>query len=198
MLGWFYIVSVLFVVVLISFPVWSGEFSLNQWFFIGHSLHSIFTVGTVLVLDFLLLMAGTSTHLKQHIFPWFGTMSKVIWVGLGIDFLSVALIFGQALTLTPKFFFMQTVLGILTINGVLLSGPITRRLLSSIGKGAQALTKRWARIADISGIVSISSWLTITFFDSFTYLTLNYLPFVCFYLLISWLAFFGRNICDVV
>ncbi len=188
-LGWFYAMNFLFAVTLISFPAWTGEFSKAQWFLVGHSVHSIMTVGTVLVLDFLYLTARGSFILKEHIFPWFPTVSKVIWIGLGIDFLSVGLVFGEAIALTSKFFFMQTVVGVLVINGVLLSGPLTRRLLSSIRGGESAKAGRLVGLADLSGTVSITSWLTITFVDFFAHLTLRYHEFLFLYLALVALLF---------
>ena len=109
----FYVTQFILVSILISFPAWTGSFGKLQWFFIGHGFHSIFTVGTVIVLDFLFLISKSSPILKQHIYPLFFTMSKVIWIGLGIEFLSGLLVYSEAFALTPKFFFMQTLIGII-------------------------------------------------------------------------------------
>jgi hypothetical protein len=191
-LAWFYALQFAVILVLISVQVWTGEFADAQWFFIGHSVHSIFTVGTVLILDFLFLTAKSSPILKQHIFPLFPTISKVIWVGLAIDFASVFLVFPEAVGLTPKFFFMQTVIGILVINGVLLAGPITRKLLASVGEGGERMAVRWMVFADLAGTVSITSWLTITFLDAFHALTLGYTTLALFYVALIAFLFVGH------
>jgi len=177
----FYVLQLGFAAFLISFPVWTGSFSQSQFFFLGHSLHSILTLGTVLVLDFLFLTSRSSVILRQHIFPFFPIISKVIWIGLGVDFLSVALVFPEALSLTPKFFFAQTIIGLIIINGVLLSGPITRKIVNSIKEGGEKLTKKWLRIADVAGTVSVSSWFIITLVDSFNNLTFRYYHFLIFF-----------------
>ncbi len=170
----FYALHFAVILFLISIPAWSGEISSRQLFFIGHSAHSIFTLGTVLVLDFLFLISKASLHLKRHIYPVFPTISKVILVGLGIDFLSVALVFSEAIALTPKFFFMQTIIGILLINGSILAGPLTRRLITAAKGGSGKLGERWEFLGDVAGTISITSWFTITFIDYFAGLSLGY------------------------
>lgn len=181
---WFYGANLISAFFFMIFFVYQGEVSKEQVFYIGHSIHSIFTLGTVLMLDFLFLISQTSSILKQHIYPLFSVLSKVILIGLGIDFLSVALIFQEAIQLTPKFFFMQTVVGILVINGMLLAGPISRRMMHSIRQNGKQMPHSWERIADISGAISISSWGTITFVDFFHNLTLRYIEFVALYFIL--------------
>lgn len=180
----FYAVHFVFIFFLISFPAWVGDFSARQFFFMGHSFHSIFTLGTVLVLDFLFLISKSSLHLKRHIYPFFPTISAVILVGLGFDFMSVGLVFSEAVSLTPKFFFMQTVLGILLINGALLAGLITRQLLHASEHREGKLSKRWEFIGDVAGTISIASWFTITFVDYFAGLTLGYVSLLFIYLMV--------------
>jgi hypothetical protein len=188
----FYLIQFTFTALLVSFPVWLGGFDRAQWFFIGHSVHSIFTLGTVLILDFLFLNAKSSEVLKQHIFPIFPLVSKFIWIGLGIEFLSVSVVFREAIEFTPKFFFMQTVVGILIINGVLLAGPIARKLVNSVKEGGEKMAKKWVKIGDIAGVISISSWFTITFVDSFDNLTLDYSHFFIFYIALILILLVGH------
>ena len=189
---WFYALQLGFVVLLMVLFSWHGTLDKAQVFFWGHTLHSILTVGTVLVLDFLFLTSKSSAILKQHVYPLFPTVSKVIWVGLGIDFLSVAFIFQEAINLMPKFFFMQTVVGILIVNGVLLAGPITRKMMTSVKEGGKQLAKKWERVGDVAGVISISSWSTITFVDFFANLSLTYLQFFSAYLSLIVLLFLGH------
>jgi len=177
----FYIVQFLFAGALISFPALTGQINAVQFFFFGHSFHSILTVGTVLVLDLLFLISKPTDILKQHIYPIMPTLSKVIWIGLGIEFISTWVVFEQAIAVTDKFLFMQTVIGILIINGVLLAGPVLRRLLHSIERDGHALQWRWQRIADVAGAISITSWMSITFVDFFDNLTFTYGEYIAIY-----------------
>jgi hypothetical protein len=195
-LEWFFALHFALALLLMALFSWQGEWSKQQLFFWGHSIHSITTVGTVLVLDFLFLISKSSSLLKQHIYPLFPTMSKAIWVGLGVDFLSVALVFQQAIQITPKFFFMQTVVAVLIINGVLLAGPITRKMLASVKKGAHRLTKKWERIGGGAGVISIASWGTITLVDFFEHLTLNYFQLLLSYLSLIVILFLGHLLLE--
>jgi hypothetical protein len=170
--------------ILTSLTAW-GDGLRENLFFIGHGFHSIFTLGSVLVLDSLFLLSRKSNHLKSHIYPLFPTISKVIWVGLFFDFLSSYLILPE-FVITQKFFFMQTVIGILIINGVILSGPIARKLMATVGKELQG---KWRIAANIAGAISITSWMTITFVDFFKNLSLSYLPLFGSYLLLILFVF---------
>jgi hypothetical protein len=193
---WFYLSQLVFAVFLMLLFAWQGAVDKAQFFFWGHSVHSILTIGTVLVLDFLFLISKSSRLLQQHVYPLFPTLSKVIWIGLGIDFLSVALVFSQAIELTPKFFFMQTVIGILIINGTLLAGPITRKLIASVQKQGVAMQGAWKRAADIAGVVSIASWGSNTFVDFFENLTLTYPQLLATYIGIIILLFIGHLVFE--
>ncbi|MDZ7726274.1 MAG: hypothetical protein U5L75_01700 [Candidatus Campbellbacteria bacterium] len=195
-LPYIYVAGFVLSLVLISLPAWTGRLDPTQWFYIGHSVHSIFTVGTVLVLDFLILSSQSSNILKQHIFPLFPVLSGVIWVGLGFDFLSVWLVFEEALRFTPKFFFMQTVIGILIINGILLSGPITRAMTKAIKKKGIELSKRMTTFANIAGTISITSWLTITFIDYVESAELSYWGLMMGYLLFGMALYVGHELYE--
>lgn len=170
--------------ILTSLTAWGNGLRENL-FFLGHGFHSIFTLGSVLVLDFLFLLSRKSNHLKSHIYPLFPTISKVIWAGLFFDFASSYLILPE-FVITQKFFFMQTVIGILIINGVMLSGPIARKLTSTITSELQG---RWRVTANIAGAISITSWMTITFIDFFKTLSLSYLTLLGSYIMLIVLVF---------
>lgn len=195
-LEWFYALHLALIMFLMALFSWQGELNTEQLFFWGHSMHSILTLGTVLVLDFLFLLSKSSALLKQHVYPLFPFMSKAIWVGLGIDFLSVALVFQEAIALTPKFFFMQTLIGILIINGVLLAGPITKNMLASVKERGKQLSAKWERIGDIAGVISIASWTTITLVDSFEHLALTYVQLFGAYLALLAVLFVGHMVFE--
>jgi len=194
-LPWFFALELAFTLILASFPSWHAEWGREQLFVVGHSAHSIFTLGTVVILDYLFLVSQGSIILKQYIYPKFSAISKVIWLGLGIDFLSIALVFQEALELTPKFFFMQTVIGILIVNGVLLAGPVARRLQDSLRK-AGVFTKKWKLTGDAAGVVSISSWSTITFVDFFHNLQLEYYQLLGLYVALIATLFCGHFLLE--
>ena len=194
-----YVAHFIFLLFLISLPAWSGNLNAHQWFYIGHSVHSIFTFGSVIVLDFLVLisMAVRSPAIKEHLYPMFPLISKFIWVGLGIDFLSVALVFDDAIQMTPKFFFMQTVVGILIINGTILSGPITRKMIQAVRNKGSEMSKNWMRAADLCGVISVSSWFTITFTDFFHHLTFQYWQFLLAYVSLIATLYAGHKIMQL-
>lgn len=189
----FFILQFILAFILTSFPAFTGTLDRVQLFFMGHGFHSIFTLGTVIVLDYLFLTSKSSLHLRQNIFPLFPTISKVIWVGLAIDFLSVWLVFAEAIQLTPRFFFMQTVVGILIINGILLSGPITRMMLKTVSKEKKELSRKEELAADIAGTISITSWTSITFIDYFHDLTLNYFQLFAGYIVVLLILYAGHR-----
>lgn len=162
---YFYTTILVLATIIISLPVWTG-INAEKLFFIGHNMHSILTLGTVLILDFVMLKAKYTDTYKKHLYPHLPTISKVIWLGLAIDFISVAFVFEQAMVWTNKFVFMQIIVGIIIINGIFLSGPVTRKLNESVkGKTVKPLSKKWNMAATISGCISIASWTTITFTD---------------------------------
>lgn len=187
----FFIAEFVLLFIAASLTGWTGDLGREQLFFFAHGFHSIFTLGTVIVLDYLFLLSERSPILKQHIFPLFPSISKVIWVGLAFDFLSSLLILNQ-FEVTEKFLFMQTVIGILLINGVMLSGPITKKILSLIQEGKE-LTGKWSKWASAAGTISISSWLTITVVDFFEHLTLDYLTLLLLYFLLITILFIGHE-----
>lgn len=182
----FYALGFLFAFFLTSFSAWRGTFDNVQIFHFMHGFHSIFTLGSVIVLDFLFLISYRSELLKQHIYGLFPTISKVIWVGLSLDFISVFLI-PEYFVVTEKFVFVQTVISLLIINGVLLSGPISRKMMATAKDGLRHISSRWRKVASVSGALSITSWLTITAADFLKGLTLKYeqlmLAYVSFFIL---------------
>ena len=178
--------------IITALPALTGELDARQIFFIGHGFHSIFTLGSVLVLDFLFLSSKRAPHLVEHVVPLFPTISKVIWLGFGFDLLSAIFIL-PLVEITPKLIFMQSVVGVLLINGAILSGPIGRKIMESFAKG-KTMSKKWERIADICGTISISSWLTITAVDAFENLSLTYLNLASMYVVLILILYLGHTL----
>ena len=147
-----------------------------------HGWHSILTVATVLVVDYLFLMCHYHPQTKRILYPFFPIMSLAIWAGLAIDFLSVQLIFGDFTIFTEKFFFVQTLIGIIILNGVFLAGPVNRKLRSLITPDSILLpSKKWRIWMGIAGSVSVVSWLAITTLDFLQGLTLGYVELFALY-----------------
>ncbi|MEX2514601.1 MAG: hypothetical protein WD335_00520 [Candidatus Paceibacterota bacterium] len=178
-----------------SFPAWRGELDARQLFYAGHGFHSIFTVGSVIVLDYLYIMSTRAEILKQHIFALFPTISAVVWYGLAFDLLSSLLII-EGFEPTTKLIFMQTVIGILIINGVFLSGPLARQMLSSVEPDGKEVRGGWKLWANIAGAVSVVSWVTITFVDSFENLPFSYLEYFGIYIGVIILAIAGHSFME--
>lgn len=166
----------------------------KQFFFFLHSWHSVITLATVIVTDFLYIATFNKDNLKRIVYPFFPVISAAIWIGLGLDFLSVFLILPEALNINTQFFFNQTVIVILVINGALLSGKINDKLTSLIKPDkVLQLSPKANLIFGISGSISIVSWLTITFLDYFSF-QVSYFTFFAFYIAIIIAAFFSQKI----
>ncbi len=166
--SWFYLTTFILASIAISYYTDLRGLPVNETVFhIFHGFHSIFTLGTVLCLDVIFLSTQGAPFAQKHIFPLFPQISKVIWAGLSLDLISTLLIYPEAVALTPRFYFAQTVVGILIINGILLSGVITRRMLQNIEEGHKEKTIFWEKFATVAGAISITSWTAITFVDNF-------------------------------
>lgn len=172
--AWLWLLQFLVLTGISVFTIFTGSFDRYQLFHAFHNWHSILTLGTVLVVDFLVL-ATKSFKGNKDLYDFFHVMSSLIWVGLGLDFLSNLLIFEEGFVLTPQFFFSQTVVAILILNGALLSGRIT----DALGKWFRS---KMINLIYFSGAVSITSWLSITFVDFFR-LTLVYWQLMSIYVL---------------
>jgi len=84
------------------------------------------------------------------------------------------------------------VVGILIINGILLAGPITRKMMESLTHGIESMHWKWLLVADAAGAVSITSWVTITFIDFFASLTLGYWQLIVIYVSVLTAGFAGH------
>ncbi len=156
-----------------------------------HSWHSILTLGSVIVADYIFIIFGR--NFLAIIPRIFRLITKGIWLGLGLDFISSALVFEEAFLPNARLFFMQTIIGILMINGAILSGPITYHLLR-LRSYKMPLPTATQRIMGISGSISLAGWLSITAVDIFRNITLSYTQLLAGYFLFVIILFTGRNI----
>ena len=182
----FFVTQFVLIFIIMSISFKTNALDRTQFFFAGHSFHSIFTVGTVIILDFLFFLSHHIPDFRRNLYSIFPTMSKVIWLGLGFDFLSVWLIFHEGFALHDKFYFMQTLIAIIILNGAILSGPLTdifKQLMKKEG-AVSDMPHKIHLIAGISGCISISSWLSITVIDGFSRVPFSYSTMMFAYLAI--------------
>jgi len=193
--SWFYMVAFILSSITVSYYTDLRGLPANEVIFhIFHGFHSVFTLGTVLCLDFMFLSTQKSPFAQKHIFPLFPQISKVIWVGLSLDLLSTLLIYPEAIALTPRFYFAQIVVGILIINGILLSGILTRRILKNIEEGHKEGSLKWEWFATVAGAISITSWSAITFVDQFHDMNISLEIMFAVYAAIIGVLIIGREI----
>lgn len=163
----------------VFFGVFTGQWDRVQIFFSLHGWHSILTLGTVIMVDFLYAVSLRRSELKNTIYRLFFYMSAAIWIGLGIDFISVFLILEEAFGVDTQLIFNQTLIGIIIINGALLSGVVNDKLVDLVKKG-KALTPVLNNAFSLLGSISIVSWTSIAFLDFFEF-DLSYLAFMTLY-----------------
>ena len=173
-----------------SFSVFTGDFfSKEQIFFYLHNWHSILTLGSVVVVDVLYISTIKNDSLRRVVYPFFPWISAFIWLGLGLDFFSVVPVLREVFVVTSQFFFSQTIVAIIILNGLLLSERLNDILLEHIKPDkVLPLSPRFMRLASISGAISLTSWAAITFVDFFT-LTANYPTLIALYLLVIFVLY---------
>ncbi len=183
--GKFFFIQFLLIVAIISIQVLKGVFDKEQLFFVLHNFHSIFTLGSVILIDILYIATFRNNSLKSIVYNFFPWISLGIWIGLGLDFASVFLILPSALLLNSQFFLSQSVVAIIILNGTLLSGHVNDYLIDSLKpKEIRKFPISFQRVFSWSGAVSIVSWLTIYSVDffqfnaSFPVLFLSYIAFI--------------------
>lgn len=181
---------------IILLSVYSGEIDKTQVFHFFHNWHSVLTLGTVICVDFLFLFTMKDYELRRRLYSIFPLLSAAIWIGLGIDFLSVGLIFNEAFKVNSQFLFNQTLIGIIIINGAGLSGRINKTLKDIADPDhPRKMSSKMKFIFGLSGSISIVSWLTITALDFFT-ITLSYFEFMVIYASIIAIAFITQDFIE--
>ena len=196
-IGWFFGAFFLIISALLLYP-WAplGSFrhdiaaSLHGW-------HSIFTLGSVVIVDFLFI--ALKFNLRPYLTKIFPLITGGVWLGLGLDFINVGLIFQEEFLSIPRILFMQTLIGIVIINGALLSGPISRAIISFQERmNSEYIPSSLKKIVGISGAVSITAWASVTALDGFRSLTLTYWQIAFFYILFAGAIFLSRGIFEKI
>ncbi len=183
-----YLVGFIAVFILISFPTGFDILDNRPFFFIEHGFPLIFTVGTVMIVDFIFFFTRSSLRAKRQIFPYLPTLNKLVWVGLSVNFFGDWLT-GTALKLTPNFFFTEVVIAVIIINGMIFTGPLLEALISGVSeRRVKPLERKWGIISGISGVLSFSSWTTLTLIAFYPDLSLSFSAL--FYIYAGKLIFF--------
>jgi len=182
---------------LISTYAISDSLDPQQISYIWHGWHSILTLGTVIVLDYLFFTCRHDRALLAK-FHWsFNRFTLLILTGLLLDVLSTYLILDEALRLNARFFFVQTIVGILLINGIILAEPLTRKATVFLAS-KRALPKPLNAVLGLAGAISFVSWNTITFLDFVPDISLSYGSLATIYLAVIACGFMGHLIMENV
>lgn len=182
--------------IILSLTTFAGEFNKLQFSFMLHNWHSIITLGTVVVVDYLFLRTISDDNLKRFLYPVYHTMSAFIWFGLGLEFLGSFLFFENTLEITSQFLFNQTAIAIIILNGALLSVRLNEALTNLVKPDKiLKLKKTTAKILGISGSISIVSWFSVTFLDFFE-LPYSFLQFLSIYLVLILGVYLAKPIVE--
>lgn len=194
----FFSIQFILLSIILSLTTYSGKFNFEQLAFSLHNWHSIATVGTVIVVDFLYLLTLKKDKLKRLLYPFYPIMSAVIWIGLGLDFASSLIVFEGIFVITSQFLFNQTVIAIIILNGAILSARLSKVVISTIRSDKiVALKKSTAKVIRIAGSVSIVSWLGVTFLDFFTF-SYSLFQFFFMYMIFIAIAYMAKPIAEKI
>ncbi|MEX2144956.1 MAG: hypothetical protein WD712_01050 [Candidatus Spechtbacterales bacterium] len=165
----FFITGFLLLSVIICLSLFSGKADIEQAVLSLHNWHSIFTVGTVIAVDLMYIYTLAKPKLKALLYPMYPLMSIAIWTGLGMDFVTSIIASQQGFPETVQFIFNQMVVVIIILNGAMLSVRINDKLIKFATGIEDSISRKWTAIIQVSGSVSIVSWITITFLDFFDF-----------------------------
>jgi len=194
-IGWFFGVFFLIISAFLLYP-WTSLGSFRHDLSVSlHGWHSIFTLGSVVMVDFLFI--ALRFNLRPYLVKIFPLITGGVWLGLGLDFVNAGLIFNGEFFPTPRVLFMQTLIGIVIVNGVLLSGPIARAIISFQERmNSEYISPSLKKVVGISGAISITAWAGVTALDGFRSLTLTYWQLALFYILFAAVIFLSRGIIE--
>jgi len=173
----------------------AATFGRQELSYILHGWHSILTLGTVVVLDYLFFVSRNDRKQLAMLTESFSLFTVFIFIGLGLDWLSTYFILPGALDTSQRFFFVQTLIVIIIINGVLLSGPLTRAASKYLSVKKQ-LPPRLQMGLGLMGVISLVSWVTITFLDFVQDIGLSYWQLGAIYLALIAAGFITHLVID--
>ena len=178
----FYVIAFITSLILISFPTGIEKYDIDRLFFIYHGFPLIFTIGTVTVTDFVFFFTRSSLRLKRAIYPFLQTLHKMVWIGLGITFLWQWTALDPS-SITTQFYFAQTIIGLMIVNGMLFTGPLMQKLEDGVSeKHVKPLDDKWIVISEISGVITFSCWTSVSYLAYFNDLQFSYLFLMVFFI----------------
>ena len=194
-LRWVYGFFITLITIIYIYP-WKEFGSISEAVSISlHSWHSILTLGSVITVDFIYI--ALRYNLRNILPKLFSFITVGIWVGLGLDFIGAGIVFGEEFVATPRTLFMQTLIGVIIINGVLLSGPIARAVLAFQKRmHAEVISLKLHRIIGISGVISLGAWSSITALDGFRSITFSYQELFLIYIVLVVFLYISREFVD--
>ncbi len=178
-----HLVSFIFCFLLLSFPTTLSQTIIDKFFFIKKGFPLIFTVGTVVLIDFIFFYSRKTIAQKKVAYPLLQLMEKLVILGLGLS------LFFEWADITKnivnhRFFFIQTINVLIILNAALLSRTITNKLNSNLEKGESWLTKGWERVFEFSNILGFSAWTTISYLAFLpNYVPVYYMPLMIFFII---------------
>lgn len=173
----------------------SQHIDLREISYVLHGWHSIITLGTVVVLDYLFFATSKSRKLLAKLHVSFSRFSMFILAGLALDITSSYFVLNEALRLDTRFFFMQTVVCIIIINGIIMAGPLTRRASVYMAK-ERKIPKPLHTVLGFAGATSFVSWNTITFLDLVPNISLSYVALLLIYLILITAGFMTHLVVE--
>lgn len=157
-----HLVSFIFCFLLLSFPTTFSQTIIDKLFFIKKGFPFIFTVGTVILIDFIFFFSRKTLAQKRIAYPILSLMNKLVFLGLGLSLFFEWAFLTEA-TLTHRFYFIQTINAIIILNAALFVGPVTQRLVAGLKKGESGLSSGWETLFGISNILAFSAWTSISY-----------------------------------
>lgn len=155
---WFYFFEFAFISLIAFIPMF---IFLEESFYLSiHAWLTIFTFGTVVLAGYLFVMVQRRPDLLDEFLETTDLINKIVWFGLGLEFLNSFTILEEQLILSPRFYFLQIIVAIIILNGVLILEPATRRLRE------KTISKGWDNALLVGGAIGFSSWFTLIFIDS--------------------------------
>lgn len=172
-------------------PIRAGLFAgLHRWV-------AIPTLGTALTAGWLYMV---NRHQKGLLIlmSQFRAFAVVMWLGIALEFINNLGILNQALQVNTKFLFMQLLVGIIILNGVIFGQAIVARMNQLVVQKTAQLSHRFETLLLLSGAIAISAWLLLTWLDSFSVITHGFETLLVGYLFLTALVWsVGRLVIKI-
>jgi uncharacterized membrane protein len=175
----------------------------RSYFVILHVLGAALGVGGATITDMLFFRFLRDYKISVEEADVVNSISQIIWVALGILFISGVALYLPAterLDDSAKFLTKLFALSVLVINGVFLNIVVAPKLsqiyFSSDDKSIDKNIRKLRRLAFSLGGISIVSWYFIFILGALRTFTLNFQEFMSIYIILLLLAIIGGNIFE--